>query len=120
MPIGLTITIRKEINRLQKSIAQKTSELVSLRNELKKHERIYKLLGAERRRGRAVRRRATRTARVNWDLVLKRLPNSFTLPKLSKRKALRAKAKGYLRQVVVKWAKQGKVKRTGRGRYRKA
>ncbi len=56
---------------------------------------------------------------VDWDSVLKGLPATFTLDHIYRASAVKGKPRGYLRHVVVKWARQRKIKRTGWGRYRK-
>jgi len=113
----LTATVRREINRIRKDIAQKSSELQSLSGELQRHERVYRLLAAES--GRRPRVRARRGRLVDWSDVLKGLPSSFTIDDIARRPAVRTKPRAYLRQVVVRWAKQRKIKRAGRGKYLK-
>ncbi len=116
MAVDLKVSVRSEINQLKKNITQKTSELTSLKNELRRHERVYKLLGGGRTSTRRTRPRGKRAVTVDWNSVLKRLPATFTIDNVAR---VAKKSRGYLRQVVMKWGKQRKIKRTGRGRYRK-
>ena len=48
MALDVKMSVRKEINRLKKSITQKSSDLVSLKDDLRKHERVYKLIAGGR------------------------------------------------------------------------
>ncbi len=120
MAIDLKVSVGREIVRLKKSIVKTNSELASLNDELKKHERIYELLSDNRARRRAPRRRARKGRTVDWNSALKGLPGSFTIGDLAKKSGARGKPNPYLRQVVVRWLKEGKTKRIGRGKYRKA
>ena len=122
MPENLIASVKREIDRLKKEIGQRTFELAASKDELIKHQRAYRLLAGRdtkaqrpgRRRGRA--RRATP---ANWDSVLDQLPSRFTVGDLAKEAGARRKSSGYVRQVAVRWAKQGKTKRIGRGKYQK-
>ncbi len=119
MAVDLKVSVSKEITSIRKIITQKTSELASLKDELKRHQRVYELLGGQRTRTRRTRARGKRDVTVDWNSVLKGLPATFTLDHIYRASAVKRKPQGYLRHVVVKWARQGKIKRTGRGRYRK-
>jgi hypothetical protein len=119
MAVNLRVSVRKEIDRLTRRILLDISKLESLLDELEKRKRIYELLGGDRtvKRGKPARTRARRF--VDWGRVLSGLPNRFSASDIVKARSAKGKAKGYLRQVVVKWAKQGKIKRTARGKYQK-
>src|SRR3990170_8504344 len=122
MPENLITSVKREIDRFKKEIGRRTSELAALKDELIKHQKAYRLLAGRdtkaqrpgRRRGRA--RRATP---ANWDSVLDRLPGRFTIGDIAKAADAGRKTSGYVRQVAVRWAKQGKTKRVGRGKYQK-
>jgi len=116
---NLKASFRREINRLGRDVVRRTSELASLKGELKMYERVHALLGAEAARGRRAARRLRRGARIDWSSVIERLPNPFTVADVAKRKEAKAKSPVYLRQIVSRWAKQKKVKRVARGKYRK-
>ena len=126
MAVALKVSLRNEIDRLKKNIGQRSSGITSLRNELKKHEEIYNLLAGDRVEARRARRTGTRVKarrvrsgeRVDWSSVLNGLPKSFT-SSVVQEQAPNTKSKAYLRQVVVRWVKEGKVKRIERGKYRK-
>ncbi len=119
MAVDLKVSVRSEINQLKKNITQKTSELTSLKNELRRHERVHKLLGGGRARTRRTRVRGKRAVTVDWNSVLRGLPATFTLNHIARKRALKSKPRVYLRQAVFRWAKQGKIKRIGRRMFRK-
>ena len=122
MPENLITSVKREIDRLKKEIGQRTSELAALKDELIKHQRAYRLLaGGDTRAQRPGRRRgrARRATPANWDSVLDRLPGRFTIGDIAKAADAGRKSSGYVRQVAVRWAKQGKTKRIGRGKYQK-
>ncbi len=115
MAVNLRASVRSVIKELKKNIAQKASELASLKDELKGHARVHELLGGQRARTRRMRR----GPRVDWNSVLGGLPATFTLNHIARKRALKSKPRVYLRQAVFRWAKQGKIKRIGQRRYRK-
>ena len=119
MAVNLRASVRSVIKELEKNIDQKASELASLKDELKRHARAHELLGGDRARTRRTRARGKRAVTVDWNSVLKGLPATFTLDHIYRASAVKGKPRGYLRQVVMKWSKQHKIRRTGRGRYRK-
>jgi len=122
MPQNLITSVRREIDRLKKEIGQRTSELAAFKDKLIKHQRAYRLLaGGDTKAQRPGRRRgrARRTTPVNWNAMLDQLPSRFTVGDLAKEAGARRKSSGYVRQVAVRWAKQGKTKRIGRGKYQK-
>ncbi len=115
MAVNLRASVRSVIKELKKNIAQKASELASLKDELKGHARVHKPLGGQRARTRRMRR----GPRVDWNSVLRGLPATFTLNHIARKRALKSKPRVYLRQAVFRWAKQGKIKRIGRRMFRK-
>jgi hypothetical protein len=122
MPENLITSVTREIDRLKKEIGQRASELAAVKDELIKHQRAYRLLaGRDTRAQRPARRRgrARRTTPVNWNSMLDQLPSHFTVGVLAKAAGARRKSSAYVRQVAVRWAKQGKTKRVGRGKYQK-
>ena len=64
-------------------------------------------------------KRGPRGAMIDWNAVFATLPNQFTLETISAQKTASEKPRAYLRQVVVRWSKEGRIKRTGRGMYQK-
>ena len=47
------------------------------------------------------------------------LPGELTLDTISADETASDKPRAYLRQLVVRWSKEGRIKRTGRGMYQK-
>ncbi len=122
MPENLITSVRREIDRLKKEIGQRTSELAASKDELIKHQRAYRLLaGADTspQRPERMRGRARRATPANWDSVLDRLPSRFTIGDIAKAADAGRKSSVYVRQVAVRWAKQGTTRRIGRGKYQK-
>lgn len=122
MAKNLTTSVKTQIDRLEKEIDRRTSELASLKDELARHQKIYQLLGGADSRARKPRRargRARRIAPVNWNSVLQKLPNPFAIGDIVKAADAKGKSPVYLRQIAVRWAKQGKTKRIARGNYQK-
>ena len=64
-------------------------------------------------------KRGPRGAMIDWNAVFATLPGDFTLDTLSAHETASWKPRAYLRQLVVRWMKEGRVKRTGRGMYQK-
>jgi hypothetical protein len=122
MPENPITSVKREIGRLKREIGHRTSELAALKDELIKHQRAYRLLAGSdtsaqqpgRKRG-----RVGRATPANWDSVLDQLPSRFTVGDLAKEAGARRKSSSYVRQVAVRWAKQKKTKRVGRGEYQK-
>ncbi len=122
MPENLITSVKREIGRLTKEIGRRTSELAAVKDELIKHQRAYRLLaGGNTKPQRPGRRRgrARRTTPVNWNSMLDLLPGRFTIGDIAKAADAGRKSSGYVRQVAVRWAKQKKTKRVGRGKYQK-
>ena len=119
MAIDARVAVREQIGRLKQRISQKGAELESLKETLDRTLRAYKLLGGDGAIGYRTPRRTKRGSRVNWSSVLKALPGSFTINDLAKLREAKSKPRDYLSHVLLKWVKQRKVKRTGRGKYQK-
>ena len=62
-------------------------------------------------------KRVRRPATVDCNSVLKELPGSLTIDDIVKRGAVKTKPRVYVRQVLVRWVNQGKIKRVTRGIY---
>jgi len=56
---------------------------------------------------------------IDWTGVLATLPGQFTLDSLLAHKTAGEKTRAHLRQVVARWSKDGRIRRTGRGMYEK-
>ena len=127
MATDLKVRVRRQIDRLKKELAAATERVAALRDELKRHELIYDVL-AGRKTGKRPRpggspggslKRGPRGAMIDWKAVFATLPGEFTLDTLSAHETASGKPRVYLRQVVVRWSKEGRLKRTSRGLYQK-
>ncbi len=128
MALALKVSVRQQIDLLKKELAAATARVATLRDDIKRHEIIYDMLdgGREprRRRGRPARsgqvqRRGPRGAMIDWNAIFDTLPKEFTLDTVGANKTASEKPRAYLRQVVVRWSKDGRIRRMGRGMYQK-
>ena len=104
-----------------------TGRVAALQDEVNRHELVYGMLDG-RKTGKRYQRgfstagslkRGPRGAMSDWNAVFAMLPNQFTLETISAHKTASVEPRAYLRQVVVRWSKEGRIKRTGRGMYQK-
>lgn len=116
-------SLRREIDRLQRVVSQKSTELKSLNDELKRYKGALKILRNGAREGatkaRKKRPRTGKSVFVDWNAVFARLPSSFTLKQFTGRSESKGKSPAYLRQIAATWVKRGKTKRVGLGKYEK-
>ena len=56
---------------------------------------------------------------IDWNAVFATLPGEFTLDTPSSHETASGKPRSYLRQLVVRWSKEGRIKRIGRRMYQK-
>ena len=127
MAVDLKVSVRKEIDRLKQELGAATGRVAALRDEIRRYELVYDMLdggktGKRSRRGRPPAgplKRGPRGAMIDWNAILATLPDHFTLDTLSAHEVAGEKPRDYLRQVAVRWSKEGRIKRTARGRYQK-
>ena len=127
MATDLKDSVRRQIDRLRKDLAVATGQVAALQDEIRRHELVYDLLDGRKtakrsQRGRSTvgsRKRRPRGAMIDWNAVFATLPDQFTLDTMIAHKTAGEKTRVYLRQVVVRWSKEGRIKRTGRGMYQK-
>ena len=127
MATDLKISVKREIDRLRKELAVATGRVAELQEEIKRHELVHDMLdgrktGKGSRRGRpgaGALKRGPRGAMIDWAAVFATLPDRFTLDSLLAHETAGEKARAYLRQVVSRWSKEGRIRRTGRGMYEK-
>ena len=127
MATDLKVRVRRQIDRLRKELAVATGRVAALQDEIKRHELVYDMLdgrktGERSRQGRSTvgaLKRGPRGAMIDWTAVFATLPDQFTLDTMIAHKTASEKTRAYLRQVVVRWSKEGRIKRTGRGMYQK-
>ena len=127
MALDLKVSVRRQIDRLRKELAAATGRVAALRDEIKRHELIYRMLDGRNTSRRSQRGRPTAEAlkrgpsgaMIDWNALLGTLSDQFTLDTLTAHEAAGEKPRPYLRQVVARWVKEGRVKRTSRGMYEK-
>jgi hypothetical protein len=120
MAVDVKASLRQEIDRLRRAIAEKTSELASLNDGLRRHERALALLGDRAVGARTHQVKTRRPALVSWDTVFKQLPNTFTVKDIIKRPESKGRLLEYLRRVAGKWATRGQTKGLAQGNIRKS
>ena len=125
--MDLKVSVRRQIDRLRKELAAATVRVAALQDEVKRHELIYDMLEGKtrskwsrrRRSGVAPLRRGPRGTMIDWNAVFETLPVEFNLDTISAHETANEKPRAYLRQLVVRWSKEGRIKRIGRGMYKK-
>ncbi len=127
MATDLKVDVKREIDRLRKELAVATRQVAALRDEIKRHEVVYDMLDGRKtgkrsrrdRSGAGALKRGPRGAMIDWTAVFATLPDQFTLDSLLAHKTAGEKTRAYHRQVVARWSKEGRIRRTGRGMYDK-
>ena len=127
MSKDLKVSVRREISRLKKDLAVAAGQVAALQEEIKRHELVQDMLdgrktGKRTRQGRSgagALKRGPRGAMIDWTGVFATLPDRFTLDSLLAHETAGEKSRAYLRQVVARWSKDGRIRRTGRGMYEK-
>ncbi len=127
MAEDLKVGVRREIDRLRKELAVATGKVAALQEEIKRHETVQDMLDGRRTRkrsrqdrsGAGALKRGPRGAMIDWTAVLATLPDRFTLETMSAHETAGEKPRSYHRQVVARWTKDSRIRRTGRGMYEK-
>ena len=124
MATDLKVSVRREIERLRKELDTATGRVAALQEEIRRHELVQDMLdgrktGKGSRQGRGALKRGPRGAMIDWSAVFATLPDRFTLETMGAHETAGQKPRGYHRQVVSRWSKEGRIKRTGRGMYEK-
>jgi len=127
MATDLKVSVTREIDRLTKELAAATGRVAELQEQIKRHELVYDMLDGQKtgrrsrqgRSGAGALKRGPRGAMIDWTGVLATLPGQFTLDSLLAHKTAGEKTRAHLRQVVARWSKDGRIRRTGRGMYEK-
>ncbi len=90
MATDLRVSVKRQIERLEKELAVATGRVAALKDEIKRHELVYDMLdgrktGKGSRRGRlgaGALKRGPRGAMIDWTAVFATLPDQFTLDSL--------------------------------------
>lgn len=118
MAFDLRSVVAKDIADMERSISQKTAELNQLRQQLQDYKSALSFLSKGKGVVRAVG--GQRGPRTTLRSVLDNLPEIFASSDFVDAASGSGKDPRYLRQTLVRWAAQGKLKRLERGKYRKA
>lgn len=100
---------------VKKPPAVKKPRAVQKPSAVRKPRAVRKQPVVQKPKGRPGRRGSM----IDWNSILRSLPAEFSLDNLESHKIASEKPRAYLRQVVVRWSKEGKIKRTARGKYQK-
>jgi hypothetical protein len=119
MSLDLREAVRKNMEELRKAIFEKSSEVARLEKELKRHQTVLELLNdnGDKKTPAQTSRRSRPGA---LGEVLTNLPDTFTSREFMKAATRTKRSPIYLRQLLSRWARQGKIKRVQRGKYHKA
>ena len=128
MATDLKVSVKRQIKRLRKELDTATGRVAALQEEIRRHELIQDMLDGRKtaKRSRQGRRstagalkRGPRGAMIDWTAVFATLPDRFTLETMSDHETAGEKPRSHHRQVVSRWSKEGRIRRTGRGMYEK-
>ena len=117
MALDLRVGVNKAVVDLRKEISKKTSDLVSLKSELARYQKVQGILNSQSGAARTEANRKVRRKPVDWNSVLKQLPGSFAVGNVAN--LAKVKSRNYTHYVLAKWIKQRKVKRVEPGKYQK-
>ncbi len=120
MTKDLKSAVMRNISEIEKNLSKKTSEVAHLKQELQNYRGVLSLLGQSGRRAETRAGNGQKSGRTDLRSVLDNLPDTFTSSDFVKAAAGKRKAPAYLRQTLVRWAAQGRLKRMERGKYHKS
>jgi hypothetical protein len=115
MANDLKSAVARSISEIEKTISQKSSEVEQLKKQLQNYKSALTLLGQSSH----VSVNGSKSPRTDLRSVLEQLPESFSSADFVKAAAGKKKDPAYLRQTLVRWAAQGRLKRMERGKYHK-
>ena len=124
MDTDLKVSVKREIDRLRKELDTAAGRVAALQEEIRRHELVRDMLdgrktGKGSRQGGGALKRGPRGAMIDWRAVFETLPDRFTLETMRAHETAGEKTSAYHRQVVSRWSKEGRIRRTGRGMYEK-
>jgi hypothetical protein len=114
MPADVRTAVMETMAEIEKSIAEKSMEMAQLKEQLGVYESILALLAKKERP-----QDGGRHERVDMNSVLRSMPENFTSKDFVAAAAPTGISSLYLRQMLTRWTKQGKLKRVQRGKYHK-
>jgi hypothetical protein len=119
MAVDIKGAIVGRMNQLKKEISKKSSEVVQLERELKRHQTVLALLVGGNGAGSGKVKWGGGANRAELRAVLSRVSDTFTSKQFVKEAARTKKEPIYIRQTLSRWAREGKIKRLERGKYQK-
>ena len=115
---SVQLQARALLAKLRKGIRDKEAELKRLKDHESGLGRLAGGAGAPRRSAR--RRAGGGRARVDWSIVLARLPKQFGAADVRGVRGLKNKRPSEIFAAITRWIEAGTVKRKARGAYEKA
>jgi hypothetical protein len=119
MPVNLRVAVIETMNELRKTISEKSSEVAELKRELERYKSVLTLLSQTKSEDKLRVRNGRRRSGGDLDAVLGRLPTVFRSRDFMRAASRAGKSSVYLRQILSRWARRGKIKRLEKGKYRK-
>lgn len=127
MSVDVREAVIKNVQEIKRALDEKTSEVARLEKELKRYQTVLELLSenGNRRQAAAAKDEMAQTngsrrgRRGALGEVLTRLPETFTSREFMRAATKTRRSPIYLRQLLSRWAKQGRIKRVQRGKYQK-
>jgi septal ring factor EnvC (AmiA/AmiB activator) len=127
MSVDVRDAVIRNVQEIKRALDEKTSEVARLEKELKRYQSVLELLSengkeqnAELSDEPAQSNGGRRGRRGALGDVLTRLPETFTSREFMKAATKTKRSPIYLRQLLSRWAKQGRIKRVQRGKYQKS
>ena len=127
MSVDVREAVIKNVQEIKRELDQKTTEVARLEKELKRYQSVLALLTENSKEQHTAAKDenaqangARRGRRGALGEVLTRLPETFTSREFMKAATRTKRSPIYLRQLLSRWAKQGRIKRVERGRYQKS
>jgi hypothetical protein len=114
MPADVKTAVMENMAEIEKAISEKSIEMAQLKEQLVLYQNILALLA--KRDG---PQNGGRHERVDFKTILRTLPETFTSKDFVAAAAFSGISSLYLRQMLTRWTKQGRLKRLQRGKYHK-
>jgi hypothetical protein len=122
MAVDLKDAVLNNMKELRQAISEKSFEVTQLQKELKRYETVLALLSPNGGNGKKKspaqpKGRSGRGGALSG--VLTGLPETFSSREFMKAALRTKRSPVYLRQLLSRWAKQGRIRRVQRGKYQK-
>ena len=114
MAADVKTAVMENMAEIEKAISEKSIEVAKLKEELGVYASILALLTKK-----AGSSNGGRYDRVDMKTILRSLPDTFTSKDFVAAASMSGISSLYLRQMLTRWTKQGKLRRLRRGKYQK-